>query len=207
MLWLVYFLFDFWRGLPVVRDKTQKAESMEMTARDDAGNRTNTKQIWKMQGHILNSGVKGSESWFRSPGYTENTGQGTEGPPGPAAPLPWPWGWAWLQCGLSSGMGLPERPSGDELWKNSWSFAPRSDTVVSARPLLPVSWGQAVARGWGAQPSCPSGFSLAREVRRPIGVKKPLGWVRSEKQLKMFPFSSLYGGYFDFFFLKCVFYR
>lgn len=90
--------------------------------------------------------MKGSESWFRSPGYTADTGQGLEGGPGPAAPLPWPWGWDWLQCGVSSGMGLPGRLSGDELWENSWSFAPRSDTVVTARPLLPVRWGQAVAR-------------------------------------------------------------
>lgn len=54
MAWLISFLFDFWRGLPVGREKTQKAESMEMTARGDAGKRTNTEQIWKMQGHVLN---------------------------------------------------------------------------------------------------------------------------------------------------------
>lgn len=38
-LW-VSLLFDFWRGCPEGREKTQK-----LRAKGDAGNRTNTKQI------------------------------------------------------------------------------------------------------------------------------------------------------------------
>lgn len=160
-----------------------------------------------MQGHVFNSGVKGSKTWLRSPGYTADRCQGPEGATGPAASFPWVW--AWLQCGVSSRMGLP----GEAQWGRAMGKLPGplppDLTVVTARPPLPVSWGQAVASGWGAQPAYPmgssSGFFLARKVRRLVG-KRPLGWVRSEKQLKISPFLSLNGGYFDFFFLKCVFY-